>query len=59
MTLKSLSGFTLAISQRLAARRKALPTRLSQEAFARRAKLHRTEFSSLERGKREPRLLSG
>lgn len=44
--------------QKLAAHRKARPVRISQEALGRRAKLHRSEISFLERGKREPGLLT-
>jgi transcriptional regulator with XRE-family HTH domain len=44
--------------QKLAAQRKARSARISQEALGRRAKLHRSEISFLERGKREPKLLT-
>jgi transcriptional regulator with XRE-family HTH domain len=44
--------------QKLAAQRKARPVRISQEALGRRAGLHRSEISFLERGKREPGLLT-
>lgn len=39
-------------------RRKARPVRISQEALGRRAGLHRSEISFLERGLREPTLLT-
>lgn len=44
--------------QKLQQRRKARPARISQEALGRRAGLHRSEISFLERGKREPGLLT-
>ena len=37
-------------------RKRRVESRLSQEALASRARLHRTEISLLERGDRDPRL---
>jgi transcriptional regulator with XRE-family HTH domain len=44
--------------RKLRERREARPVRISQEALGRRAGLHRSEISFLERGLREPNLLT-
>ncbi len=51
---RELDALLAELGQRVRALREA--TGLSQEEFAKRIDVHRTEISSIERGRREPRL---